>query len=83
MQRATMALLGIVVVQILLAAILVSTHLPKGLQSAHQAVGTLVWLAAIVVGALGAKGAKGARGAEVPLPSSALSAPSALSAFRE
>ena len=45
MQRATTALLGIIVAQIVLAAILVSTHLPKGLQSAHQAVGTLVWLA--------------------------------------
>jgi heme A synthase len=79
MRRATTALLGIVVVQILLAAALVSTYLPKGLQSAHQAVGTLVWMTAIVVAGLGAKGAKDA---ELPSPSaprahSALPAPSA------
>ena len=78
MQRATTALLVIVVAQIVLAAVLVSTHLPKSLQSAHQAVGTLVWLAAIVVAAVGAKGAKGA----YSKPLSALSAPSALSALK-
>ena len=82
MQRATTTLLGIVLAQIVLAAILVSTYLPKSLQSAHQAVGTLVWLAAIVVAAVGAKGAEGAEGAELQSPSappapSALPAPSA------
>ena len=79
MQRATLALLGIVVVQILLAAFLVSTHLPKGLQSAHQALGTLVWLAANVLAGVGARGARGAEGAH-DIPSSASSASSAFSA---
>jgi heme A synthase len=75
MRQATMVLLGVIVVQIVIAAILVSTHLPKALQSAHQAVGTLVWLSGAVAAGLGAKSAEGAN----TLPG-ALSAPSALSA---
>jgi heme A synthase len=50
--RASAVLLGVIVVQIVIAAILVSTHLPPVLQSLHQAVGTLVWLSAVVVAAL-------------------------------
>jgi heme A synthase len=72
--RAVTVLLGVIVTQIVIAAILVSTHLPPVLQSAHQAVGTLVWLSAVVVAALSAKGA--AR-TSFRAPS-ALSAPSAL-----
>jgi heme A synthase len=63
MRRATMVLLGVIVVQVVIAAVLVSTHLPPALQSLHQAVGTLVWLSAVVIAALGARGAQGARGA--------------------
>jgi heme A synthase len=91
MRRATMVLLGVILAQIVVAAILVSTHLPKGLQSLHQAVGTLVWLSAVVAAGLGAKGAKSAEGAKGAkgaksgegakrTPSSAPSAPSAPSA---
>jgi heme A synthase len=76
-RRATMVLLGVIVAQIVLAAILVSTHLPKVLQSLHQAVGTLVWLSAVVAAGLGAKDAESANST---LPTSAPSAPSALGA---
>jgi heme A synthase len=55
--RAAAVLLGVIVVQIVIAAILVSTHLPPVLQSLHQAVGTLVWLTAVLVADLSAKGA--------------------------
>ena len=79
-RRATTVLGGVILMQILIAAILVSTHLPTGLQSLHQAVGTLVWLSAVVVAGLSAKGAKSAKSARSGIPSalSALSAPSAL-----
>lgn len=82
-RRATMVLLGVIVAQIVLAAMLVSTHLPKVLQSLHQGVGTLVWLSAVVAAGLGAEGAKGAERAERVngTPHSALSAPSAPSAL--
>jgi heme A synthase len=79
-RRATMVLLGVIILQIVLAAILVSTHLPKVLQSLHQAVGTLVWLSAVVAAGLSAKGAEGAESANSTLPTSAPSAPSALGA---
>jgi heme A synthase len=58
MSRATTVLLTVIVGQIVLAAILVSTHLPKVLQSAHQAVGTLVWLSAVVTAGLAARAAE-------------------------
>jgi heme A synthase len=71
---ATMVLLGVIVAQIVLAAILVSTHLPKVLQSLHQAVGALVWLSAVVAAGLGAKGAERAESVHAT-SLSALSAP--------
>jgi heme A synthase len=55
--RAAIALLVIIGAQIVIAAILVSTHLPPALQSLHQAVGTLVWLSAVVLAGLSAQGA--------------------------
>jgi heme A synthase len=60
MLRAAAVLLGVIVVQLTVAAVLVSTHLPPALQSLHQAVGTLVWLSAVVGAGLGARGARGA-----------------------
>jgi heme A synthase len=62
MRRATTVLLAVIVVQIVIAAVLVSTHLPRALQSLHQAVGTLVWLSAVVAAALGARGDRGRQG---------------------
>ena len=58
MSRATVVLLTVIVAQIVLAAILVSTHLPKVLQSTHQAVGTLVWLSAVVAAGLATRAAE-------------------------
>jgi heme A synthase len=48
MRRASAALLGVIILQIIVAAALVSMHLPPALQSLHQAVGTLVWLTAVI-----------------------------------
>ena len=74
MRRATATLLGIILLQILIAAVLVSTYLPPVLQSLHQAVGTLVWLTAVVTAGLAVRGVQ--RPAAVPSPSSPLSTPS-------
>lgn len=62
MRRATMVLLGVIVLQIVIAAVLVSTHLPPALQSLHQAVGTLVWLSAVVVAGSSRRGTPGGGG---------------------
>ena len=62
-RRATTILLSVIAVQIVIAAVLVSTFLPPALQSLHQAVGTLVWLSAVVAAGLGRQGAQGAQGA--------------------
>jgi heme A synthase len=51
-KRAAAVALGAIVVQILVAAALVETRLPPVLQSLHQAVGTLVWIAIVVFAAL-------------------------------
>jgi heme A synthase len=59
MRRATTVLMAVIVAQLVVAAILLSTHLPPALQSVHQAVGTLVWLSAVVAASLGARGARG------------------------
>jgi heme A synthase len=69
MRRATMILLGVIALQLVLAAILVSTHLPPALQSAHQAVGTLVWLSAVVAAGLGHRGRPGRQGRRGNTPS--------------
>jgi hypothetical protein len=64
MRRATATLFGIILLQIAIAAILVSTHLPPILQSLHQAVGTLVWLAAFVTAGLAVRGFRLAHAAQ-------------------
>lgn len=62
MRRATTVLLVVIVLQIAIAAVLVSTHLPPALQSLHQAVGTVVWLSAVVVAGIGRRGRQGSQG---------------------
>jgi len=72
-KRAVWIALGAVVLQIVVAASLVEMHLPPVLQSLHQAVGTLVWVA-VVIWALLAHRATGSEpaslvaGSPVPLP---------------
>jgi heme A synthase len=68
MRRATTVLFGVIGLQIVIAAVLVTTHLPPVLQSLHQAVGTLVWLSAVVGAGLGRRGAQGAQGAQRDTP---------------
>gem|GEM_PF-4505610 len=48
------AALGVVVLQILVAATMVETHFPPSLRSLHQAVGTVLWIAVIALAALAA-----------------------------
>jgi heme a synthase len=57
--RAARISFGLILLQVLIAAALVEMHLPRSLQSLHQAVGTLVWLAIFVFAMLARKGAKG------------------------
>ena len=56
--------LGIVVLQILVAAAMVEMHLPPTLRSLHQAVGTALWIVVVAVAALAA-GGRGEAGAAV------------------
>lgn len=58
-KRAAFVALGTVVLQILVAAALVETRLPPALQSLHQAVGTLVWIAIVVYAGLARRAAFG------------------------
>jgi heme a synthase len=58
MVLATRLAFSAVVFQIMVAAILVELHLPAPLQSLHQAVGTLVWIAAMIAAALAAVGVR-------------------------
>ena len=53
-RRATAAALGIVVLQILVAAAMVEMNLPASFRSLHQAVGTLLWIAVVALTALAA-----------------------------
>jgi heme A synthase len=46
-----------IILQVLVAAALVETRLPPALQSVHQAVGTLVWVAVIAFALLARRGA--------------------------
>lgn len=57
-KRAAAVALGATGVQILVAAALVETRLPPALQSLHQAVGTLVWIAIVVFAALARRAAE-------------------------
>ena len=47
-----------IVLQIIVAAAMVETRLPPALQSVHQAVGTLVWVAVIAFALLARRGAR-------------------------
>jgi heme A synthase len=47
--RAARLAFAAIVLQILIAAALVEMHLPRTLQSLHQATGTLVWLATCIL----------------------------------
>jgi heme A synthase len=44
--------LGVVVLQILVAAAMVEMHLPPSLRSLHQAVGTALWIVVVTIAAL-------------------------------
>jgi heme A synthase len=50
--------LGLVILQILVAAAMVEMHLPPGLRSLHQAIGTALWITVVALATLAsAKGA--------------------------
>jgi cytochrome c oxidase assembly protein subunit 15 len=53
-RTATATALGLVVLQILVAAAMVEMNLPPTFRSLHQAVGTLLWLAVVALAALAA-----------------------------
>jgi heme A synthase len=57
--RAAAVAFGAVLVQILVAAALVEMQLPPLFRSLHQAVGTLVWVAVVVLALLSRRGALG------------------------
>ncbi len=59
-KRAAWASLGLIILQVFVAAALVEMKLPRGLQSLHQAVGVLVWLAIFIVAMLARKGTRDA-----------------------
>ena len=80
--RAALALIGL---QIAIAAALVEMGLPPVLQSLHQAVGTLVWLAVVTLAALAARSAGAAAAAAAgdgasPTPAAELRAAAATAA---
>lgn len=54
--RAARIAFGLILLQLFVAAALVEMRLPSGLQSLHQAVGTLVWLSIFVFAMLARKG---------------------------
>ena len=55
--RATRVVLGVVILQIIIAAVLVERFLPPTLQSLHQAVGTLVWVSIVTLALLARRAA--------------------------
>ena len=57
-KRAAALALTAIALQILVAAALVETRLPPVLQSLHQAVGTLVWIAIVIFAALAHRAAE-------------------------
>ena len=57
--RAAFTAFGLVLVQLAVAAALVEMHLPALVRSLHQAVGTLVWVAVVVLAMLSRRGALG------------------------
>ena len=56
--RATRVLLGVIVLQLIVAAVLVETFLPPAIQSLHQAVGTLVWISVVALALLARRAAR-------------------------
>jgi heme A synthase len=79
LRRATSVLLGVILLQIVIAAVLVSAHLPPALQSLHQAMGTVVWLSAVVVAGIGSRGHRGDRGEDLRASTSSTWTPSTTS----
>ena len=53
-RMAAVSALGIVILQILVAAAMVELHLPPGLRSLHQALGTALWISVVTLTALAA-----------------------------
>ncbi|HXL85668.1 MAG TPA: hypothetical protein VN927_00565, partial [Gemmatimonadaceae bacterium] len=53
-RNAAWAALGVVVLQILVAAAMVEMHFPPSLRSLHQAVGTLLWIVVVALATLAA-----------------------------
>jgi len=53
-RRAAWTALGIVIVQVFVAAAMVEMHLPPTLRSLHQAVGTALWISVVALAALAA-----------------------------
>jgi heme A synthase len=53
-RNAAWGALSLVILQILVAAAMVEMHLPPGLRSLHQAVGTALWIAVVTLTALAA-----------------------------
>ncbi len=58
--RAAFAAFGLVIAQIAVAAALVEMQLPALVRSLHQAVGTLVWVAVVILAMLSRRGTLGA-----------------------
>lgn len=56
--RAAWTAFGLILLQVFVAAAMVEMKLPRSLQSLHQAVGTLVWLAIFVLAMLSRKGVR-------------------------
>lgn len=53
-RRAAWTALGIVILQVLVAAVMVEMYLPPSLRSLHQAVGTALWISVVTLAALAA-----------------------------
>jgi len=53
--RVAWTALGIVIVQVLVAAAMVEMHLPPALRSLHQALGTALWITVVTLAALAAR----------------------------
>ena len=67
--RAALTAFGLVLVQLVVAAALVEMQLPALIRSLHQAVGTLVWVAVVILAMLSRRGAFGVGvPARVPSP---------------
>jgi heme a synthase len=65
LRAAAWSALGVVVLQILVAAAMVEMHLPPSLRSLHQAVGTALWIAVVAIAALAAGPRSVAAGSDI------------------